>query len=141
MSTATSESNKFFLDTNDVLGFGYQEYVASIRSLAISRPADYFTLRRTVLQKVKTDAVGELYKTLFNVLSTGTDVRGSPIALLGTGVYKPRYPSQKINDFCIQVASDLADHINRAIDIILPEDFDKIATGKLSLKARGGVIE
>lgn len=133
--------DKFFLDTNNVLGFGYQEYVAGIRALALSKPAEYFDLRREVLKKVKTDAVANLYKTLFNVLSTGTDINSRPIGVLGTGNFKPQYPSQKINDFCIQVASDLADHINRAIDIILPDDFEKLASGKMSLKGRANVIE
>lgn len=141
MADIELKNNKFFLDTDDVLGFGYQEYVASIRALALSKPAEYFNLRREVLKKVKIDAVSNLYKTLFNVLSSGTDIHSKPIGILGSGNFKPNYPSQRINDFCIQVASDLADHINRAIDIILPDDFEKLASGKMSLKGRGNVIE
>ena len=141
MADIELKNNKFFLDTDDVLGFGYQEYVASIRALALSKPAEYFNLRREVLKKVKIDAVSNLYKTLFNALSSGTDIHSKPIGILGSGNFKPNYPSQRINDFCIQVASDLADHINRAIDIILPDDFEKLASGKMSLKGRGNVIE
>lgn len=141
MADIELKNNKFFLDTDDVLGFGYQEYVASIRALALSKPAEYFNLRREVLKKVKIDAVSNLYKTLFNVLSSGTDIHSKPIGILGSGNFKPNYPSQRINDFCIQVASDLADHINRAIDIILPDDFEELASGKMSLKGRGNVIE
>ena len=141
MADIELKNNKFFLDTDDVLGFGYQEYVASIRALALSKPAEYFNLRREVLKKVKIDAVSNLYKTLFNVLSSGTDIHSKPIGILGSGNFKPNYPSQRINDFCIQVASDLADHINRAIDIILPDDFEKLASGKMSLKGHGNVIE
>jgi hypothetical protein len=132
--------NKFKLDTNDVLGFAYQEYVADIRSMALAKPADYFQLRKDVLKSVKNDAVSALYQTLFNVLSKGTTLKGQPIGKLGSSLH-PNYPSQKINDFCIQVASDLADHINRAIDIILPDDFEKLASGKLNLKGRANVIE
>jgi hypothetical protein len=134
-------ANKFQLDTDDVLGFNYQAYVAEIRSLALSKPAEYFLLRKEVLKKVKTDAVGDVYKTLFSVLSQGKDKDNHPIGKLGTGSYIPAYPSQKINDFAIQVASDMADHINRAIDIILPDDFEKLASGKLNLKGRANVIE
>ena len=142
-------ANKFELDTNDVLGFAYQEYVSEIRALALSRPAEYFQLRKDVLKSVKTDAVGNLYKTLFAVLSKGETMTGGKIGtnndvgkhLGGPNGLHPSYPSQKINDFCIQVASDLADHINRAIDIILPDDFEKLASGKLNLKGRANVIE
>lgn len=137
--------NKFQLDTNDVLGFAYQEYTAEIRALALATPAKYFTLRKEVLRSVKNDAVSNLYKTLFQVLSKGETLNGnsigSDIKLGGQNGLHPNYPSQKINDFCIQVASDLADHINRAIDIILPDDFEKIASGKLNLKGRANVIE
>ena len=141
MADANAQNNKFFLDTDDVLGFSYQEYVATVRALALSKPGDYFDLRREVLKKVKSDAVGRLYRTLFDVLSNGTDFDGRPISTLGTGNFKPHYPSQKINDFCIQCASDLADHLNRAIDIILPNDFEQIASNKMSLKGRANMIE
>ena len=137
--------NKFQLDTNDVLGFAYQEYVSEVRALALSRPAEYFQLRKEVLKQVKNDAVGTLYKTLFAVLSKGETLTGGIIGTgtvhLGRDGLHPSYPSQKINDFCIQVASDLADRINRAIDIILPDDFEKLAAGKLNLKGRANVIE
>ena len=138
-------ANKFKLDTNDVLGFAYQEYVASIRAVALATPADYFLLRKEVLKSVKNDAVGALYNTLFQILSNGETLKGDSIGTgnvkLGRGGLKPAYPSQKINDLCIQIASDLADHINRVIDIILPDDFEKLASGKLNLKGRANVIE
>ena len=142
-------ANQFQLDTNDVLGFAYQEYVAEIRAIALQTPAEYFKLRKDVLKSVKTEAVGNLYKTLFAVLSNGQTLTGGTIGsnmlvgrhLGGVNGLHPSYPSQKINDFCIQVASDLADHINRAIDIIFPDDFEKLAAGKLNLKGRASVIE
>lgn len=135
-------TNQFQLNTNDVLGFDYEMYVSSIRALALSKPDEYFKLRRDVLQKVKKDAVGNLYKTFFNVLSLGQDIDGRAIGKLGSNdEFRPCYPSQKINDFAISVASDLADHINRCIDIILPDDFEKIASNKLNLKGRASVIE
>jgi hypothetical protein len=137
---ADASNNRFYLETSDVLGFKYQEYVADIRALALSKPAEYFQLRKEVLKSVKNDAVSALYKTLFNVLSTGTNIQGRPIGRLGSD-FSPGYPSHLINDFSIGVASDLADHINRAVDIILPNDFEQIAAGKLNLKGKANVIE
>ena len=137
-----ADEAKFRLNTDDVLGFNYQAYVADVRALALSKPDQYFKLRKDVLEKVRRDAVGDVYKTLFNVLSAGTDKAGAPIGtVFGRGVYIPHYPSQKINDFAIEVASDMADHINRAIDIILPDDFEKLAAGKLNLKGRANTID
>lgn len=134
-------SNQFMLNTNDVLGFNYSTYVANVRALALSKPADYFKLRQEVSKKVKEDADGQLYKTIFNVFSTGAALDGNPIGMLGTSNYRSGYPSQEINDFALQVASDLADHVDRAIDIILPNDFETLVSSKMSLKGRANVIE
>ena len=136
-----AETANFRLDTNDVLGFDYSSYVDEMRALAISEPAKYFKLRKEILEKVRRDAVGDVYTTLFNVLSAGKDKAGAPIgATFGRGVYIPKYPSNKINDFAITVASDMADHINRAIDIILPDSFEKLAGDKLMIKGAGSRI-
>ena len=134
-------ANQFKLDTNDVLGLNYQKYCEKIKSLALSKPSEYFDLRQEVLEKVKADAVGNLYNTLFAVLSEGKDLAGNPIGKLGTEKFVPCYPSQKINDFALGAATDMAEWINDAIDIILPDDFEKIAMGKLRLKGKGSSIE
>jgi hypothetical protein len=136
-----STTTNFKISPANVLGLDHQEYVCAVRALALSKPAEYFELRAQVLRSVKRDAVSNLYNTLFAVLSAGTDLQGRPIGKLGTSGYKPMYPGPKINDFSIQVASDLADHLNRCIDIILPEDFEQIAERKLNLKGRANVIE
>ena len=142
MTEATSvTSNKFYLDTDDVLGFGYQEYISAVRAKALTSPASYYTMRRLVLQKVKKDAVGNLYKTLFNVLSLGRDIANHPIGDLGKNELIPCFPSQKINDLAIKISSMLADKLNSVINIILPEDFEQIASSKLSLKGRASIIE
>ena len=134
-------TTNFKINPANVLGLEYQEYVCTVRALALSKPADYFELRAKVLRSVKRDAISNMYNTLFNLLSGGVDLEGRPIGKLGTSGFKPMYPGPKINDFSIQVASDLADHLNRCIDIILPEDFEQIAERKLNLKGRSNVIE
>ena len=133
--------NQFFVPTDDVLGFEYQAYVAKVRSLALATPSEYFELRRVVLKQVKSDAVGSLYNTIFNVLTEGRDIKGNPIGALGRSEeMRPHYPSQKVNDFAIEVCGVMADHLNRAIDLILPDDFQKLAEGKLNLKGRADTI-
>lgn len=142
------ETANFQLDPALSLGFSYQQYVASVRALALTHPDEYFAMRRDVLEAVRTDAVGNLYKSLFMVLTKGKSfddkqltygppapITGTktPVAKFGTGVYIPNYPPQKVNDFAMAVASDLADHINRAIDIILPDNFEQLASNNMRL--------
>ena len=134
-------SNKFQLDTKDVLGMNYSSYVDSMRALALTQPGVYFTTRQTVQKKVKEDAVGKFYDTIFNVLHAGTDLQGRPIGLLGTGNYVPGYPSQKINDLAIQGAQLMAEFLDTVCNIALPGDFATLASNKMSLKGRANVIE
>ena len=116
-SSSNSSNDKFFLETDDVLGFAYAEYISKIRGLALSKPSEYFELRATVMKTVKRDAVKNLYKSIFNVLSKGTDVEDRHIGRLGQDLI-PAYPKNKINDYSIEVAAYLGDSLNKVIDII-----------------------
>ena len=137
----------FKLDTNDVLGFSYQEYLNNVRAIAIGKPQEYFELRSAVMEKVKRDAVKNLYETLFAVLSTGKDSAGNDIAAsggtikLGAGKYVPSYPTQKINDLVLNMAHKLGEDLSDVIDIILPDDFDKLAGAKLTIQGRSSEIK
>ena len=82
-NNSNSSDDKFFLETDDVLGFTCAEYVSKVRGLALSKPSEYFELRANVMKKVKSDAVKNLYKSIFNVLSRGTDVDNKHIGRLG----------------------------------------------------------
>ena len=141
MYTPEKMSNKFELDTNDVLGLNYSAYVDNMRALALTKPGDYFTLRQQVQKKVKEDAVAQVYKTVFNVLTLGANVSNQPIGVLGTGNYVPGYPSQKVNDIAIQGARIMAEYLDSVCNIILPGDFTTLASSKMSLKGRANVIE
>lgn len=140
-STTDATANEFFMNTDNVLGLEYQAYVAKVRSMALGSPKDYFELRRKVLQSVKSKAIGDLYKTIFTVLSLGKDTGGNPIGALGaTEEMTPGYPADKINDFAVDVVRDLSNHLDRVVDIILPDDFNKLAEGKTTLKGLGSII-
>ena len=130
----------FELDTNNVLGFGYEQYVGNIRALALSDPKAYFKLRNEVMKQVRTDAVGNLYKTFFAVLHQGQKLGGGNIGILGLGDYIPNYPQQKINDLALSAANDMSGWIDKVVDILLPDDFEKLASAKLNLKGKSLTI-
>ena len=141
MYTPEKMSNRFELDTNDVLGLNYSAYVDNMRALALTKPGDYFTLRQQVQKKVKEDAVAQVYKTVFNILTLGANLKNQPIGLLGEAPYIPGYPSQKVNDIAIQGARIMAEYLDSVCNIILPGDFTTLASSKMSLKGRANVIE
>ena len=134
-------SQYFKLDTNNVLGLDYGLYVEAVKALAISKPSEYYELRREVLMKVKADAIGNLYNTFFAVLSEGKDLAGNPIGMLGKDKLIPKYPSQDINNFSIQAASHLSEYINKCVDIILPSDFEKLSANGLKIQGHAARID
>ena len=144
MSLATP--HQFQVDTNDVLGFSYGAYISSVTALSLSNPGQYHALRASVLKSVKTEAVKDLYNTIFNILNKGTTVEGQTItagtglATLGQAPYIPGYPSQKINDIALLIARDMSDHLDDVVDIILPHNFERLASAALSLKGRASVL-
>ena len=133
----------FKVDTADLLGFKYQAYIAAVRGLALSKPDQYFEMRAQVMEGVRAKIIEDLYDTLYSVMSVGRDKNGDQIVnggLFGNTVYVPNYPQDKINNFCVEAVTNMSDDINRCLDIILPDDFHKLAADKLELKGRGNTI-
>ena len=140
-SSGNVQDSKFFLDPEDVLGFGFQQYSSNIRGLALSKPGEYYKLRAEVMKQVKVDACRNLYTTIFNILSKGRKFDGGSIGVFGTGDYVPNFPSHKINDFSISVAAQLGESLNKIIDILLPDDFTKLASSKLEIQGKASSID
>lgn len=132
----TASKNKFFLETSNVLGFEYESYVQDLTSLALSDPSKYFALRKTVIQSVKYEAVKDLYATIFSIMSEGSDTKGNNIM----DSRMPKYPSQKINDISMRLASMLSDELNEILEIILPSSFDKLSSKSLTLKGKASIL-
>jgi hypothetical protein len=135
-----SEENQFQLNPANVLAYEFQLYISNIKALALSKPDKFFQLRAEVIQQLKIDAVSNLYKSVFELLTTGRALNKRPIGSdvrLGEGQLIPRYPSQLVNDICISMASDLGKALDNAIEIILPSDFESLSNSQLKLKGKG----
>ena len=136
-----AESDKFFLDVTQTLGIEFDFFVNKLRALALAKPSEYFELKEAVTKSVKADAIRNLYKTLFNVLSLGVNHEGNPIHKLGTPGFAPHYPSQLINSICLAASSDLNDHLNKVLTILLPDDLATLADKKIEIKGRGSIVD
>ena len=58
-------ATRFEVDTNDYLGFKYEEYRNEMYALALSKSSDYFKLRKDALGKVKNEAIKDIYSSFF----------------------------------------------------------------------------
>ena len=143
-SSGNIQDSKFFLETDDVLGFSYQSYLSSIRGHSLAKPSEYYQMRAAVTQSVISEAVRNLYTTIFQILKNGRKFDGGVIANshgFGTGNFVPNFPSHKINDYNIEISSILGDALNKIIDILLPDDFTKLASAKLSIQGKSASID
>ena len=58
----------FELDTSDYLGIDHAAFRDIMLALALSKPSEYFQLRKNVLAAVKRNAVANIYKTYYSLL-------------------------------------------------------------------------
>ena len=127
----------FKLDTADYLSIEYSAFRDDMLELALSKPSEYFALRKTVLKAVKKDAVENMYKTYYNLLSAGTDVSGSKIA----DGFVPHYPKQLVNQFALGAAKTIDKIAEDAIELLLPRNYKDIANERTSTKSKGEMIQ
>ena len=119
--------NRFAVTPSNYLGFEYEEYKNDLYSLALSKPSEYFKLRKAVVKSVKTDAVGDIYDTFTKILSEGKSNDGTDIIIENGNTHRPKFPAQEISKIALKAARTLDDILEDVIDIILPSDFKQLA--------------
>jgi hypothetical protein len=141
MSTTTNYTN-FKVDSNDYLGTNHELFKNDMMEIALTKPSEYFELRKKVLLAVKKDAVSNAYEIYYNLLTEGKDLRGAPIAPTGggksySGLFTPCISKQIVNQFSLKVAKTVDSIAEEAIEMILPKDYRKIAESRTSQKTAG----
>ena len=144
-----AETN-FKLDTSDYLGIDHAAFRDDMLALALSKPSEYFQLRKNVLAAVKRNAVANIYKTYYALLTEGKDAEGN-ILLRGdfaTGIteptvraFNPKYPKQKVNEFALGATETIDKIAEDAIEILLPRGYEDIAKERSSTKGKARLIE
>ena len=135
-------ANIFELNTMDVLGSGFRNYLSEIRALSLTNPKAYFLLRKEISTKIVDVTVALIYKTIFCALTKGNDVTGSPLSttpLFGGDAADslvPGYPSQKANIIAMRLAEILEQEMESILQTLLPLSFDNVASTSLSFQTR-----
>lgn len=120
-------ASTFKVAPQNYLGISWNRYRSDLYALALAKPSVYAKIRQTVLDKVKNDAINDMYETLFNVLNEGRVGTSEFLIRDGTNpALKPSYPEQKINEFCLSACKTLEQIVDDAIEILLPLDINKI---------------
>ena len=124
-------AQNFEVDTNDYLGFLYEEYLNKLMAIAMSKPADYYKIRSETLKSLKQTVVKAVYKEYYDLLTTKV--------LPESGGLVPNYPQQKASQFALAASKTINEILNSALDIILPANHLDVA--KLKLTERGNVTK
>ena len=129
-----SKSN-FEIDTNDYLGFEFEEYLNDVKAMAISKPSEYYKMRSQVLSEVKKKVVKEVYEAYYKLLTSQV------IGTFNGRDLVPNYPTQKASKFALEASMTTGQILNKALEIVLPIDLDDLVTKKLVQKAEAARID
>ena len=131
------------INTANYLGIQHSTFKNKLMELALTKPSDYFDLREKVLEKVKTDAIADLYNTIFNTMTDGKDLKGGSIAAGATAeaILKPSYPHQEVTEIALAAAKTMDKIIDDVIEIILPIDYTELAKQRIARKSEGAGIQ
>jgi len=117
--------------------------------LALAQPTLYTQLRKEVLKLVKKNAVNSQYGIYYYLLTNGasTDGESEDVSILNVaGVpddvkalashFKPKVPSQIVNEFALKAAKTIDKIAEEAIEMILPADWKQIADNRTFSKTK-----
>lgn len=141
-------ANSMELNPEVLTGLAFKKFKSKMYSLALGSPKTYYALREACLNQIETEIVNDLYKIFFNALTKGMKKNGtSPIETDGTGgvgvtrLGEPNYPTNLINNLAMDAVADLQGHISKIIDILVPQDLDKISNQQTKISGQAESIE
>jgi len=129
MSTNTFD---FRIDPNNYMGIEHEEYKTNLLQLALTKPTEYFELRKTVLANVKRASVAGIYETYYRLLTNGSSPADTNDASLANKnpIFQPCLPRQKVNEFALKASKTIDAISEEAIDLILPMDYKRISDSR-----------
>ena len=129
-------SNQFKVDVQDYLSIKHNTYKEKMLQLALTNPSEFYELREKVMENTINAAIGDLYETLYTVMTTGKKKDGSSAA--GTAakanLFVPNVPKQEVGDFCLRAATTMEGIVRKCVDEILPPNIIEVAKSRIASK-------
>ena len=136
----------FKIDPANYAGIDHESYRSDMLQLALAQPTEYSKLRKTVLNVVKREAVNSQYAIYYNLLTEGlkTVDNKASVSILPEADYsdamqkmfKPKVPSQIVNEFALKAAKTIDKIAEEAIEMIIPADWKHIADNRTFSKTK-----
>jgi hypothetical protein len=139
-----SETSKFYIDIANELGLGYKKNRAVLLGTALGKPANYYNLRAHLVDVLTEKQVKDAYKMYWDILKLGhlpnqTKPHSFKNGNDGDSNLVPDLPEHLINKFASRVAATIEEMAEECVNLIMPEDFLKLAHEKQKdiLSAKG----
>ena len=136
-----ADTTNFKVDVKNYLGLENSAYKSRMMQIALTNPTNFYKIRENVLKNVIENAIGDLYDTLYNVMTSGLvkiggrDVNASSdggAVPAGGDAFRPQIPKQQVSEFALKAAKTLEDIVREAVEIMLPEDFLDLAKARIA---------
>lgn len=139
-----SETSKFYIDIANELGLGYKKNRAALLGTALGKPANYYNLRAHLVDVLTEKQVKDAYKMYWDILKLGhLPTTTAPYKYKNGNdvdtLLVPDLPEHLINKFASRVAATIEEMAEECVNLIMPEDFLKLAHEKQKdiLSAKG----
>lgn len=139
-----SETSKFYINIANELGIGYKKNRAKLLGTALGKPANYYSLRAELVEKLTEEQVKLAYKMYWDLLKLGwlpgtEEAHPYKDGNDGAATLVPDLPEHMINKFASRVAATMEEIAEECVNMIMPEDFLKLAHEKQKdiLSAKG----
>jgi hypothetical protein len=131
--SVTSTDSKFFINIENELGLSYKKQRAVLLGTALAKPQNYYALRADLVDKLTVAQVKQAYQMYWNLLKKGS-IGGNVVTFKDGGDATvnlvPDLPEHLINKFASRVAATMEEIAEEAVNMIMPEDFLKLAQEK-----------
>jgi len=133
-NTNTGTAN-FKLDTDNYLGFEYENYIHDLESMALTKPSEYYAMRSKLLKALKGGIVKDTFNAYYTLLTEGSVAGGFDMF----NDYKmcPNYPKQEASAFAIQAAKTVNQILDKAMEEIMPASHLNISKIRMVKLAEG----
>jgi hypothetical protein len=129
-------SNQFKVDVQDYLSIKHNTFKEKMLQLALTNPSEFYEIREKVMESTINAAIGDLYETLYRVMTTGKKSDGTSAAAPAAkaSLFVPNVPKQEVGDFCLRAATTMEGIVRRCVDEILPPNIIEVAKSRIASK-------
>ena len=129
-------SNQFKVDVQDYLSIKHNTFKEKMLQLALTNPSEFYEIREKVMESTINAAIGDLYETLYTVMTTGKKKDGTSAAGAATkaSLFVPNVPKQEVGDFCLRAATTMEGIVRKCVDEILPPNIIEVAKSRIASK-------